>query len=173
MSATTTAGKAGTTTAAEKPLTRAAVEPKFDWDQEIAEPEIDGWYDAEHSGVVIGQICGFKVINTVHGKQDVVIVALKGACKAMTKEDGSNDLDLTTLEPGKNIAIGIRSKLVPLLEYVETKAVIRLESTEKIKIKGGKTMWKFKIQAAKGSKKGAPPRAAVNHAEDIPAADDF
>lgn len=128
----------------------------IEWGEDISEPDIEGWHDPEVTPVVMGRIEGFKVIETDNGPSDCVIMKLLAPVKC--KGNKGEVIDLTA---GQTIGVFVRNKLAPLLEYVEFKNTLRIETDEKVPIKGGKTMWKFRIIPAKGSKRGAPPRQSV------------
>lgn len=120
--------------------------------EDYTEPDIDAWHDPELATEFIGQVIGHKVIESVHGESDVVIVKLLKAIKA--KNNKGDPIDVLA---GSTIGVYCRAKLLPLLEHVEHKNTVKVVATEKVAIGHGKTMWKFTITGAKGSKRGAPP----------------
>src|SRR5512136_622625 len=140
----------------KKPVTVIAHAPNIDWGEDISEPDIEGWHDPEITPVVMGRIEGFKVIETDNGPSDCVIMRLLAPVKCKGNKGETIDLAVN-----QTIGVFVRNKLTPLLEYVEFKNVMRIETDEKVPIKGGKTMWKFKIIPAKNSKRGAPPRQSI------------
>lgn len=132
------------------------------WDDDIAEPDIGGFWKEELARVVVGQIVGFKRMKTsLRGNKmmEVVIFKLLEPVKAVGKKDGSKvEIEL---QVGETLAVPVKAKSLPLLEYVENRCVVRIEALEKVDIGAGQTMWKYKIQPAKGSKIGAPPKASA------------
>ncbi len=126
-------------------------------------PEIDGWYKPEIGydktkklgQIVQGKIVGRIVIEDDNGDRDVVIVKVRQPVKAQDPEDKDKTIELKL---GDCIGVGIRYNLRGLLEYVEHRGEVKFQATEKVNLKGGRTMWKFRY-AGKG-KKSAPPAPA-------------
>jgi hypothetical protein len=127
-----------------------------EWGEDIAEPDIDGWHDPELAPLVMGQIVGFKVIETTNGWSDVVIMKLLEAVKAK-----GNKGEPVELHAGQSIGVFVRAKLVELLDYVEFKNVMRIRALEKMAIKGGHTMWRFEIKPKVGAKVGKRPANSI------------
>lgn len=150
--------------AAEKKPAQAVADDEFG--PSISEPDIDAWYNPEFAPLIEGQIVGHKVLTEVEKgkkvKRDVVVMLLSKPCQ-VKGQDGKP----VTVEAGKFLGIGIRFKLIPLLEYVENKGIVRVVAIGKENIGGGHTMWKFDINPHKTAKRGAPPKAAVSTSEDI------
>lgn len=134
----------------------------IEWGEDIAEPDIDGWHDPELCPILVGQIVGFKVIETTNGWSDVVIMKLLGTDKgALPVKCKGNKGEPVDLAPGQSIGVFVRAKLAELLDYVEFKNVMMIQALEKMQIKGGHTMWRFAIKPKVGSKIGKRPTNSI------------
>lgn len=126
---------------------------KLDGFERDDQPSIDGWYKPVAGdgfyGRVIGhfQIKGKKIGESV---RDVVLVRLGVAC------NGIVDKKAALLTEGQVLGVSIRHKLLPLMEHITNKNVVRVVAIEQVSIGGGQSMWNFKIES-KGVK--APPPA--------------
>ncbi len=116
------------------------------------QPSIDGWYKPVAGDGFYGRIIGhFQVADKKNGKmRDVVIVRLGVACNAIV------DKKPALLAEGQCMGVSIRHKLLPLMEGITHKCVVRVIATEQKPIGNGQTMWEFSIEN-KGVK--APPPA--------------
>jgi hypothetical protein len=157
------------TNAATKPETKAQAVPAnaakpvgadlgIDFDSDISEPDIECWHDPVETPVFVGQVVGHKVIEAKKKHTDVVLVKLLADTMAVV------DKKTVLCKAGMVMGVFIRFKLYPLLELVEHKCTVRVTSLAKVEISGGNSMWNFKIEPKKGSKLGAPPRAAIRKA---------
>lgn len=134
----------------------------IEWGEDIAEPDIDGWHDPELCPTLVGQIVGFKVIETTNGWSDVVIMKVLGTDKgAIPVKAKGNKGEALELLPGQSIGVFVRAKLAELLDYVEFKNVMFIQALEKLNIKGGHTMWRFAIKPKLGSKIGKRPANSI------------
>ncbi len=140
----------------------AAGGPVDDFDafegDDIGEADIDGWYDPNkgvEAQTVVGKILSYLPLpDTEHGgDRPNVLITLERPCLAVKNQEA------ITLQPGQVIAVGIRVKLIDLLYYVEGRYRVFVQVTEKVKLTKGKSMWKFRMKAEKGAKKGALPRS--------------
>jgi len=120
--------------------------------EEVGTPDVDGWFKPEEGLVFTGQLVGrIQIPNEDKTMRDAVLVKLSRPTKATI--DGSEG---ETLEAGKILAVGIRAKLIELLYYVEHKGTCAVRVLHKQKLKGGHTMWNFKI-GVRGKKATPPP----------------
>jgi hypothetical protein len=116
--------------------------------EELSLPEIDGWYDPPTQSKIQGRILAAKCIQNDQGEdQYFLFLQLTQPCKA--KKKGG---DVVPLAPGHILGVGLKVKLLDLLDYVEAKPLIRIEALDKIKTKRG-SMWNFKFGVAKGTKR--------------------
>lgn len=133
---------------------------EFEGFEDQTTPEIDGWYKPElayNASKKMGQIVHARVVGRItiendDGERDVVLVKVFSPVKAQSTEEDRKEIEL---KKGDVLAVGIRYNLKELLSYVEHRGEVKFAATEKVKLKGGRTMWKFKF-GGKG-KKSAPP----------------
>ena len=118
---------------------------------DMSRPEIDGWYSPEmHPGTVAGTVVGrIEVADEDGDLRDVILL------ETAVPVTASVDKEPTLLPVGSVLGVGMRMDLKILLSYVEHKGKAIFKPIEKIKIKGGRTKWKFAI-SCKGQK-SAPP----------------
>lgn len=160
MTAPNTAAKHETKTQAvpvnaDKPV---GADLGIDFDSDISEPDIECWHDPVETPVFVGQVVGHKVIEAKKKQTDVVLVKLLADTMAVV------DKKTVLCKAGMVMGVFIRFKLFPLLELVENNCTVRVTSLDKVDLSNGNSMWNFKIEPKKGSKLGAPPRAAVRKA---------
>lgn len=146
-----------------KNIAAAAGELDVQWGNDVSDPDIHGFWKEDLQKVVVGQIIGYKVIpSKTKRRKDAEVVILKLLAPAVARIKVEGRATDVSLNVGENIAVTIKAKSTPLLEYVEHRCTVRIEALEKIDIGDGNTMWKYRIQPAKGSKIGAPPKPIVH-----------
>lgn len=157
--ATATAAKKTKPGTTDEPAVKA-VPDEFDMRgfEDVTTPDIDGWYDPNtYKGAVIGTMVGAFAIRGDNGTRTVAVLKLQKSAGAMVDgEEGE-------LEKGQHIGVGIRSKLGEIMYRVNN--IIYLKPTEKVKLKGGKTMWKFDLRA-KGRRSDKPFAVAARPQSD-------
>lgn len=127
----------------------------IEFDSDISEPDIECWHDPVETPMFVGQVVGHKAIVAKKKLTDVVLVKLLADTTAVV------DKKPVLCKAGQVMGVFVRFKLRPLLELVEHKCIVRVTSLDKADLSNGNTMWNFKIEPKKGSKLGAPPKAAV------------
>jgi len=156
---------------------KATEAPKVeDWEhdfggEDITQAEIGGWYNVElaklKDEVCMGQFVGVKETTTDTGKSLNLLVRIDRPLHAVSGDPksrpgttikiGNDDLEnVVELPPGEVVAVGMRYAFDPFLDYVDTKGHVAFKPDQKVKLKGGRTMWKFKMRV-KG-KKGPRPK---------------
>jgi len=121
----------------------------------ISMPDIDGWYAADRGGKgFTGRLLGSRNIKTPLGNQDILVVELATSISAVSSKDNKS---IVALEPGKTLGVGVKHKLLDLLRYSDSGAMIRVDAIGKIPIDGGKTMWNYKVEVEKGIRPSGGP----------------
>ena len=121
--------------------------------KKISMPEIDGWYDVETQGSFVGRICGYKTYQDDEGAtRHVVLATLMGSCKAKLK--GGKIVDLKS---GQTLGVGLKKNLMPLLEYVDSRPVIRVKALAKLPTGNGQNVWTFDVEVDEEAERNAPP----------------
>lgn len=134
-----------------------------DWD-EIG-TNVEGFYDPECSGKIIGRVLEDFSMETQYGTQTLVKVRVAHPVKAYVKQD------IAELPAGSVLAIRISVGLVSLLDCVTNQCAVEIIPNGKTKTKRGQ-MWTYKIRT-KGERVRRNMNAPnVRHAEGGPAADD-
>lgn len=134
---------------------------------EVNVPDIDGWYSPEKGEAGwVGVISGSFKKRQDDGKvSDVIVVRLLSDCSSAVI-----DGEPIELKAGQCMAVGIKAKLVGLLDYLESRARVAVRAKEKIDIGNGRKMWTFDIKGQKGARKTpqAPSQAAPPPGDDVP-----
>lgn len=122
--------------------------------RDVGTPDIQGWYKPESKSVVYGKIVGAIGISQeergVVSVRSVVLIELERACDAiMDKEE-------ITMDPGQVLGLSVSAKLTELLHYVEGNGVVYIKPLEKVALKGGRSMWKFKVKILSGKRSATP-----------------
>lgn len=122
------------------------------------QPSIDGWYKPVAGDGFYGRVIGNFQVEDKKAKRmrDVVIVRLGVACNAIV------DKKPALLHEGQCLGVSIRHKLLPLMEHITNKNIVRVKATEQKSIGNGQTMWEFDIES-KGVKASPPPPRVLTH----------
>ena len=127
---------------AEGGTTLAKVNQVVDkWDDET-QAEIDGWYRPEDNVDVrvAGRIEDYTTFMNEDGEErEVIVLRLATECTAMLAQEP------IALGPNHFLAVGKRYHLGKLFE-LERGSCVAFTAKEKIRLRGGKTMWKFELK---------------------------
>ena len=126
---------------------------------DVSEPDVAGWFqpatDAEFCGNPIKVI---QIDDDEGNPRDVMFLKLKAPCATATLNN-----EIVTVPVGGVLAVGMRVGLQELLCYVEKQGLVYAKALNKMKLKGGRSKWNWKINADK-KKRTAPivPTARVS-----------
>lgn len=130
-------------------------------------PDIDGWYKAEKNRLIYGKIVGHMRINGENGLRDVICVKLRKPCIGFQQGDDKG----AELPAGSVLGVTVSADLKDALDYVEKQGEIWAYPQEKKKLKGGRTIWKYR-QKYKGVKAplmaSSAPSSSTGDDDDIP-----
>lgn len=118
-------------------------------------PDFDGWWVPETGKSLHCKLMGHFIVEGRDGNNDreVVVGELKAPAKA--SKGRGDEAEEVMLNEGDMIAIGIKKKLEPVLEYVEHQGEVFIITGQKDRLANGRTMWRFEVHG-KGQK-SAPP----------------
>lgn len=138
-----------------------AVMGGINWEEveEATLPDIDGWYNpVAGEEPIAGKIEGAIGFTDRRGQlRRAVLVRVFEAVEAKAK--GGADV---SLKQGDILAVGVRAKLEPLLDYVANKGYCYFQALGKKPVDGGE-MWLFRLKC-KGTK---GPRPVFDDSADI------
>jgi len=122
---------------------------------DVSEPDIAGWFQPAEGAEFCGNAIKVIQIDDDDGNpRDVLLVKLKAPCAAATLNG-----EPVTVDVGAVLGVGMRFGLQELLCYVEKQGLVYAQAINKMKLKGGRSKWNWKINADK--KKRTAPVAAT------------
>lgn len=123
---------------------------------EIA-PEIEGWWAPKEPSAGKFDTLQGQIITAQRTQDDdrrlFYIVRLAAPASASNIGGVSGDEGVGTLEEGQYIAVGEKTRLKPLREYVTNQCHVYVAYLGKQKLKAGRDLSRFKIGAKSGSKR--------------------
>jgi hypothetical protein len=137
--------------------------------EDVGNPDVDGWYKPEKGSRFAGRVEGrFTIVDPSDegSTRDVVLVRLAVPTKAVL-----NDQEIQ-LGAGQVLAVGIRAKLGELLHFVDKRGKVMVECLGQQKIKGGRTMWQFKVKGEAAKRSAQVPIARGSQKLDDQASSD-
>jgi hypothetical protein len=122
---------------------------------DVSEPDIAGWFQPIDGAEFCGNALKVIQIDDDDGNpRDVLLVKLKAACATATLNG-----EPVQVPAGSVLGVGMRFGLQELLCYVEKQGLVYAKALNKMKLKGGRSKWNWKINADK--KKRSAPVAAT------------
>jgi hypothetical protein len=105
---------------------------------------IDGWYDPEASGKIVGRCLEAISVQTAYGPQDVVKVRLAHDSVAIQgKGDAAEKVPMTK---GQVMAVRVSTNLTVLLELVQNQCAVEITPTGKKKTSSGRQILTYKVK---------------------------
>lgn len=127
-----------------KPATSAAPEMPDTSGWNDANVNIDGWYDPEASGKIVGRCLEAISVQTAYGPQDVVKVRLAHDSVAIQgKGDAAEKVPMTK---GQVMAVRVSTNLTVLLELVQNQCAVEIQPTGKKKTSSGRQILTYKVK---------------------------
>jgi hypothetical protein len=139
--------------------------------KEASRIEIDGTFEVAPGNRVAGHLKG--LISGTNGNKswEMAIVELATTCVSASKKDEDGRRVPTTLQKGQHIGLFLTNQTLPIRDYVENQGFVRLQVIGKKQIKGGNSVWEYKL-GLEGEKKAlvttSPHLAEKPDFSDIP-----
>jgi hypothetical protein len=120
---------------------------------DLSKRECDGFARPEAGLVIQGKIVGDYSYENDNGHQEVAQVELSEPCMAVV------DKELVQLNKGQVIGVNVTPGLRELRDYFDARPNVYLVCLGKQDLKGGKSMWAWKVGVPAGTKK--MPRGSI------------
>jgi hypothetical protein len=127
-----------------KPATTTAPEVIDTSGWNDANINIDGWYDPEASGKIIGRCLEAISVQTAYGPQDVVKVRL--AHDSVAIQGKGDAAEKVPMAKGSVMAVRISTNLTVLLELVQNQCAVEIQPTGKKKTSSGRQILTYKVK---------------------------
>lgn len=141
-----------------------------DWKELVS--DVDGFYNEETDPEIQGKVSSITEMQLAGRDTLVAVIILTAPCRAVTGAgDEKKEIELL---PGQAVGVVIKHKLGDLPSFVDENCEVQIKAKDKIKVPGGKTMWRYAVRfrgrrtglAAAGAKTAARPAPQASETKD-------
>lgn len=130
-----------------------------DWKDLVT--DVDAFYNEETDPNIQGKVLSITEMTLANRQTQVAVLKLTAPAKAIKgSKDAKETIELPT---GGIIGVVLKHKLADLPSMVDNQCEVMIQALDKIEVKGGNTMWRYKLRF-RGRRAGFATAQAQNQA---------